>query len=66
MRIAEDLTVYLSAVRDIPAGQPISVDYELLEEDMVVQNVDFDCSCGAVCCRGRIVGTRRRAGTCAR
>ena len=67
MRIDDDLTVYLTAVRDVQAGEPISVDYELLEEDMVVQGVDFDCSCGAPRCRGRIVGTRRRAGaaTCA-
>ena len=60
MRIGDDLTVYLTAVRVVPAGEPISVDYELLEEDMVVQGVDFDCSCGAPCCRGRIVGARRR------
>ena len=60
MRIDDDLTVFLSAVRDIRAGEPISVDYELLEEDMVVQGVDFDCSCGATCCRGRVVGARRR------
>jgi len=60
MRIDDDLTVVLTAVRAVPAGEPISVDYELLEEDMVVQGVDFDCSCGAACCRGRIVGARRR------
>ena len=60
MRIDDDLTVFLSAAHDIPAGEPISVDYELLEEDMVVQGVDFDCCCGAACCRGRIVGARRR------
>lgn len=60
MRIDDDLTVVLTAVRAVPAGEPISVDYELLEEDMVVQGVDFDCSCGAAGCRGRIVGARRR------
>ena len=61
MRIGDDLTVYLTAVRAVPAGEPISVDYELLEEDMVVQGVDFDCCCGTPRCRGRIVGARRRA-----
>ena len=61
MRIGDDLTVYLTAARAVPAGEPISVDYELLEEDMVEQGVDFDCSCGAARCRGRIVGARRRA-----
>ena len=61
MRIDDDLTVRLTAHRAILAGQPISVDYELLEEDMVVQGVDFRCSCGAAACRGDIVGARRRA-----
>jgi hypothetical protein len=60
MRIGDDLTVYLTAMRAVPADEPISVDYELLEEDMVAQGVDFDCSCGAARCRGRIVGARRR------
>jgi hypothetical protein len=61
MQIDDELTVRLTAVRDFAPGEPISVDYELLEEDMVVQGVDFACSCGAPCCRGRIVGARRRA-----
>jgi hypothetical protein len=61
MRIDEELTVRLLSRRAIPAGEPISIDYELLEEDMVVQAVDFDCSCGTALCRGRIVGARRRA-----
>jgi SET domain-containing protein len=61
MRIDDDLTVRLTAQRAIAPGEPISVDYELLEEDMVVQGVDFPCSCGAAVCRGRIVGARRRA-----
>ena len=60
MQIDEELTVRLTARRVIAPGEPISVDYELLEEDMVVQGVDFPCSCGAACCRGRIVGARRR------
>jgi hypothetical protein len=60
MHIDDDLTVRLTAQRAIQPGEALSVDYELLEEDMVVQGVDFACSCGAAACRGRIVGARRR------
>ena len=63
MRIDEELTVWLTATCAIAPGEPLSVDYELLEEDMVVQGVDFPCSCGAGSCRGHIVGARRRRGT---
>jgi len=61
LRVDEDLTVRLVTLRGVPAGAPISIDYEELEEDMVAQGVDFDCACGAPCCRGRIVGARRRS-----
>jgi hypothetical protein len=57
-----ELTVRLVALRDVPPGVPVSIDYEALEEDMVAQEVDFDCACGTPSCRGRIVGSRRRTG----
>ena len=61
MAVDDDLTVRVLARRDVPPGEPISIDYEQLEEDMVAQGVDFDCACGESQCRRRIVGARRRA-----
>ena len=60
--VEPELTVRLVALRDVPPGVAVSIDYEALEEDMVAQGVDFDCACGTPSCRGRIVGSRRRTG----
>lgn len=42
---------WLVALRDIPAGEMISFDYERSEPHIAAP---FDCACGAACCRGRI------------
>jgi len=56
LSVDEELTVRLHALRAVAPEEPLSIDYEVLEEDMVTQGVTFHCRCGAAACRGEIVG----------
>lgn len=53
--------IKLTANRDIFPGEPVTIDYETTEEDMVAQGDQFECECGSENCRGRILGWKYRA-----
>ena len=52
--------IKLTANRDIFPGEPVTIDYEMTEEDMVAQGDQFECECGGENCRGRILGWKYR------
>jgi len=54
------LGLNLTAVRDIRAGEELTVDYATFYDGHMTP---FDCSCGSPKCRGRIVGGRGLFGT---
>jgi hypothetical protein len=49
--IREDFTIDLYTTRDLVAGDAITIDYELFEDDLISQGVDFKCECGSPLCR---------------
>jgi hypothetical protein len=53
--IRADYAVELTSVRDIAAGEALTIDYEMFEDDMAAKGVDFDCKCKAPGCRLRVV-----------
>lgn len=61
LSVDAELTVRLHALRAVAPEEPLSIDYEVLEEDMVTQGVTFHCCCGAAACRGEIMGSIQRA-----
>tara|TARA_B100000482_G_C12411817_1_gene221446 strand:- start:220 stop:576 length:357 start_codon:yes stop_codon:yes gene_type:complete len=52
--------IKLTANRDIFPGEPVTIDYEMTEEDMVAQGDQFECECRGENCRGRILGWKYR------
>ncbi len=44
----------LTAMRDINAGEEITIDYALFEEDDYISK--WKCNCGSSLCRGRVTG----------
>lgn len=53
--------IRLVANRDIFPGDAVTIDYEATEEDLVAQGGAFECACGAMNCRGRVIGWKYRA-----
>ena len=53
--------IRLVANRDIFPGDAVTIDYEMTEEDLVAQGGAFECACGAMNCRGRVIGWKYRA-----
>jgi SET domain-containing protein len=51
-----DLT--LVALRDIPAGEELTFDYNTSEYDLIEQGCDFLCCCGSENCIGHVKGFR--------
>jgi hypothetical protein len=52
--------IKLTANRDIMPGEPVTIDYDATEEDLIAQGGAFDCQCGSSNCRGRVVGWKYR------
>ncbi len=48
------------AIKDIPAGDSLTFDYEDTEYDLVVENEVFTCKCGNENCRIIIKGSKYR------
>lgn len=58
----EDGRVYISAIRDIKAGEELFYDYALVVEERVTPTLkrEFKCLCGAKECRGTMLQLRSR------
>ena len=56
--IHTDYTIDLIANRDISAEEPITIDYNLTEWDMVEQKTDFECYCLSRHCRKWVRGKK--------
>jgi hypothetical protein len=55
--VESDCTVKLYATRDIEAGEPVSFDYNVTEQDTKSDGaMNFTCECGANNCRKEIEG----------
>lgn len=62
----EDERVFVSALRNIKAGEELTYDYNLTcEESMPLKEKQrrYPCWCGAPKCRGTMLGRKRPAGT---
>lgn len=58
VKIAKDYTLYLISITPIEPKDVITFDYETTEWDLVEQQADFICKCGAPSCRREIKGRR--------
>lgn len=58
LSIHDDYTIEIIANRDIQPEEPITIDYNFTEEDMVAQGVDFECECQTSSCKGWIRGKK--------
>jgi len=54
--IGADLTAGLVATKPIRAGDSVSFDYDSTEDDLRDEKGGFACHCGALKCRGEVLG----------
>jgi SET domain-containing protein len=58
----EDGRVFITAIRDIKAGEELFYDYALIIEERITPTLkrEFKCLCGAKTCRGTMLALRSR------
>jgi SET domain-containing protein len=59
--VIEERRIYIESLRDIPPGEELTFDYQMITQDRITAAVKrrFPCRCGADGCRGTLLMKKR-------